>query len=182
MAVLCTWVPEGGLLGVVAPLALAAAQRTALVIDLDPEGPGYPGDGSLARLVASGPRRADLIPDRSGVAVLRNGGVDFDSGREIVEAFADRWPAVVLRLPACRPPDVPYAVATVRALVPGGLLEQPDRPAVWQRCGWRTKAPGPGPVLPRPRKATVDSLTDGRRPSRDRWMRSWRRVWEESWT
>jgi hypothetical protein len=182
MAVLCTWVPEGGLLGVVAPLALAAAQRTALVLDLDPEGPRYPGEGSLARLASAGPRRADLIPDRSGVAVLRNGGVDYDAGREVVEAFAERWPSVVLRLPACRRPDVPFAIVPVLALVPGDLAERSERVAVWQRCGWRAKAPGPGPVLPRPRKSTVHALLSGRRPARDRWVRSWRKVWETPWT
>ena len=47
MPVLSIWSSEGGVLGVVAPLALAASAGTALVIDLDPHGPGYAGTGSL---------------------------------------------------------------------------------------------------------------------------------------
>lgn len=56
-----------------APLGLAAARGTALVMDLDEEVPSYPGSTSLANLVVSHPRRDDLRPVRSGVAVLSNG-------------------------------------------------------------------------------------------------------------
>ena len=45
-------------LSVVAPVGLAAAAaRPALVIDLDPNGPAYPGTRSLADLVGEGPTR-----------------------------------------------------------------------------------------------------------------------------
>jgi hypothetical protein len=63
---LAVWSPEDGILGAVAPLALAAAAGTALVVDLDPGGPRYPGAATLAGLVADGPRRSDLEPDAKG--------------------------------------------------------------------------------------------------------------------
>ena len=39
MPALAIWSPEDGVLGAVAPLGLAAAAGTALVVDLDPRGP-----------------------------------------------------------------------------------------------------------------------------------------------
>ena len=69
------WTVHDGLLSSVAPLGLAAAVNTALVVDLDPDGPNYPGTASLADLVIKGPRLVDLEPQRSGLAVLRNGGI-----------------------------------------------------------------------------------------------------------
>ena len=86
-------------------LALAAAAGTALVVDLDPQGPAYPGNADLAELVAEGPTRRDLEPERSGVAVLRNGGVPEEEAAEVLNALAARWPAVVFRLPPRRRPD-----------------------------------------------------------------------------
>ena len=47
MPALAIWSPEDEVLGAVAPLALGAAAGTALVVDLDPDGPQYPGDVSL---------------------------------------------------------------------------------------------------------------------------------------
>ena len=74
MPALAVWTPEDGLLGALAPLGLAAAASgSALVVDLDEGGPHYPGEASLADLVRAGSRRADLYPERRGVAVLRNG-------------------------------------------------------------------------------------------------------------
>ena len=74
MPALALWTPEDGLLGALAPLGAALAASPALVIDLDPNGPPYPGDRSLADLVDGEPTLEDLTP-RGGVAVLRNGGV-----------------------------------------------------------------------------------------------------------
>ena len=98
MPALAIWSPEDALLGAVAPLALAAAAGTALVVDLDPQGPRYPGSGSLADLVRDQPRRDDLRPGRAGVAVLRNGGIDPEAAEEVLVALAKDWPAVVFRL------------------------------------------------------------------------------------
>lgn len=182
MPVLSIWLPEGGVLAVVAPLALAAAAGTALVVDLDPHGPRYPGDGTLAQLAAQGPRRTDLTPARRGVAVLRNGGVEAEACREVVAALCAGWPSVVLRLrprPG-RPPGT--GVVPVYPLLPGDTVSYDSEPAVYQRCGWRIRPDGPGLVLPRPRSSTVRALLEGRRPIADRWVRSWRRVWEAAWT
>src|SRR5690606_397227 len=60
------------LLGAIAPLGLAVAARTALVVDLVADGASYPAERTLPEVVAEGPRRAELVPERSGVAVLPN--------------------------------------------------------------------------------------------------------------
>jgi hypothetical protein len=169
-----------GVLGIVAPLALAAAAGTALVIDLDPMGPSYPGSGSLAELVEQGPRLDDLRPSRAGVAVLPNGGIDAASAREVIAAMARGWPRLVLRLPPGAEPATGPAVPVV-PLLPGGMTPLPDRPAVFQQVGWHLKAPGPGVTMKTPPRATVAALLEGRLPFRSRWVRSWRRVWEMRW-
>ena len=182
MPALAIWTPEDGALGAVAPLGLAMAVPTALMVDLDPEGPRYPGGGSLAELVAEGPRRADLEPGRRGLAVLRNGGVDPAEAAEVIAALVAGWPHVVLRLPP-RPfsHNPPAPLVPVRPLLPGGLWPQPRRPMVHQRAGWGVPPPGPGPQLPRPRPATWHALLSGRRPVADPWLRSWRAVWSFPW-
>jgi hypothetical protein len=177
-------VPLGGVLSAVAPLALAAAVRTALVVDLDPRGPRYPGSGSLAELVADGPRATDLHPARPGVAVLRNGGTDVSPRHPVVAALRDGWPNVVLRLPdhpvaAEEPSDI--GVVPVVQLLPGELARRWDRPAVYQEMGWRCPPPGPGVVLRTPARATVGALLAGELPWSRRWIRSWRQVWELPW-
>lgn len=180
MPALAIWSPEDAVLGVVAPLALAAAAGTALVVDLDPEGPRYPGSGSLADLVRDQPRRDDLHPVRAGVAVLRNGGIEPDEAEEVLRALARDWPAVVLRLPwdhAGGDGAVP-----IIPLVPGGLLRRTATQAVYQRAAWRVERPGPGVVLPPPGRATLAGLLAGRSPfPRDRWVRAWSRVWNHPW-
>ena len=98
MPALALWTPEDGLLGALAPLGLALAAGTALVVDLDPLGPHYPGTTSLADLVAEGPRQADLKPAHRGVAVLRNGGVAPAAAAEVVAA-----PTAEALRPHCRP-------------------------------------------------------------------------------
>ena len=181
MALLAIWTPEDGLLGAVAPLGLAAAAGTALVIDLDPGGPRYPGRGSLATLAAEGPRRSDLTPSRPGLAVLRNGGIEPSEAAELVQALATGWPAVVMRLPPRPEPDGQIPVVPVRALVPGDLFGPAPPLAVYQRTGWRLAPPGPGPVLPIPRRSTWASLLAGVLPTRDRWLASWRSTWRLAW-
>ena len=183
MPALALWTPEDGLLGALAPLGLALAAGTALVVDLDPLGPHYPGSTSLAQLVAEGPRRADLGPARRGVAVLRNGGVSPAAAAEVVAALLAGWERVVLRLP---PRPVPPAggipVAPVRLLVPGGLFPHDGAPAVYQATRAAMRLPGPGLRVPRPGPGTVAALLAGRRPAAgDRWVRAWRPAWEAPW-
>lgn len=180
MPVLAVRCPFDAVLSAVAPLGAAVAVDTALVVDLDPDGPRYPGEGSLARLVADGPRAEDLVPRRRGVAVLRNGGVDAEAATEVVEALAAGWPHLVLRLPGHASAS---GSVTVVPLVPVAVLSSPPpSPTVYQRGGWRVDPPGPGPVLPPPRRATLAALLAGRRPPlTDRWIRAWRRVWEAPW-
>ncbi len=184
MPALAIWTPEDGVLGAVAPLGLAAAAGgTALVVDLDPLGPAYPGPESLADLVRRSPRRSDLTPQRAGLAVLRNGGADPGAAAPIVAAMAERWPSIVLRLPSRPvPAEAPAPTVTVRPLLPADVFPWSGRPAVYQRTGWRLPPPGPGPLLPVPGSGTWPALLAGRVPVADRWVRAWRRVWELPWT
>lgn len=177
LAISCT---TDGLLGIVAPLALAAAAGTALVVDLDPLGPAYPGSGSLAGLVEQGPRLDDLQPHRKGIAVLRNGGIDAGTAREVLAALGKGWPRLVLRLPPGANLDGGPAVPVV-PLLPGGMTPACDRPAVYQQVGWHLEAPGPGVTMRTPSRASVSALLEGRVPAWSRWLRSWARVWEMSW-
>ena len=180
MPALAIWSPEDEVLGAVAPLALGAAAGTALVVDLDPDGPQYPGDVSLASLVDDGPTRADLSPQRRGVAVVRNGGVDPHDAEVVLHALVDGWPAVVFRLPASHSAD--GSAIPVLPLVPGSLLRRFAGPAVYQRSAWRIEVPPNTVVLPRPRSGTITALLSGRSPlPGDRWIRAWRRVWGNTW-
>ncbi len=184
MTALSTWVPEDGVLGAVAPLGLAAARRTALVLDLDPAGPRYPGALSLALLVERGPRRIELQPERRGTAVLTNGGVEPDDAADVVVALVAGWPDVVVRLPAGRRDlaarfDLP--VVPFRPLLPASPTGGAAEPSVWQSAGWRVRPHGPGPVLPRPAASTVGALLGGVRPPRSRWLRALQGVWELPW-
>lgn len=167
-----------GVLAAVAPLGLALAAGTALVVDLDPDGPAYPGESSLAELVADGPRRADLEPARPGVAVIRNGGVEPARAIDLVDTLARGWPRVVVRVGASA---VPYPWAPLRPLFPGLLAPTDAAAAVWQSVGARVAAPGPGPVLPLVPRRVVLALLAGRAPARSRWVRAWRAVWELPW-
>jgi hypothetical protein len=177
MALLAVRTPEDGLLGALAPLGLGAAAGTALVVDLDPAGPHYPGTGSLASLVADGPRRSDLSPDRAGLAVLRNGGIDAAEADEVLAALEAGWPSVVVRLPAgsARRPDL-----VVRPLVPGGLFPAGDTGVtVFQDLGFRL--PVAGPRLPVLSRGTAAALLAGSIPSRSRWVRAWKPAWAGAW-
>ena len=178
MAMLATWCPSGGVLAIVAPLALAAAAGDALVVDLDPGGPHYPGPSSLADLVEHGPRRADLEPQRRGVAVLRNGGVRPNAARQVIRGLITGWPNVVFRVGAG---TAEFPTVPVIPLFPGELTTRWHQAAVYQDLGWRRAAPGPGLTLPRPSRATITALLEGRRPARSRWVKAWGRVWGEPW-
>lgn len=165
-------------LAALSPLALALAAGDALVVDLDGDGPLYPGPRTLAEVVEEGPRLAEMNPDRAGVAILPNGGADPAAGVETVVRLAQSWPAVVARVGT---DPVPFPVIPVRPLWPGFLAPAGERPSVWQMVRGGGEPPGPGPVLPPPGGATVTALLSGRRPVRSRWVRAWRRVWELPW-
>lgn len=178
MPALAMWSPEDGVLGAVAPLGLATAAGTALVVDLDPKGSRYHGAGTLADLVAEGPRRVDLAPPRRGVAVLANGGIEPDDAAAVLDALVEGWPAIVLRLPADH--DGGSGGFPVLPLVPGDLFTDHGPAAVYQRSGWRVPAPEGAVVLPRPRRSTIGALLTGKSPAPgDRWIASWRRLWEQ---
>lgn len=183
MAVLATWVPEDALLGAVAPLALAAAAGTCLVVDLDPDGPRYPGEATLASLVADSPHRDHLTPRRRGVAVLANGGVAGEDARPVLDALVAGWPNVVLRLPATpHRPDVSGVVPVVLDL-PGSVVVAVTGRRVVQRSAVTVRRRhGAGVVvLPSVRRSTVRTLLDGRLPGPGRWMAAWRPVWRMRW-
>jgi hypothetical protein len=178
MPALSTWTPEDGVLGAVAPLALACAAGTALVVDLDPHGPAYPGR-TLAQLVDDGPTGRDLSPTRRGVAVLANGGIDAVDATQVVTALVAGWPRVVFRLPPWPMPESRVDVVPVVPLSP--LIGPVVGPAVYQRTLWRMTPPGAGVVLPRPHGGTIRALAAGAMPAPSRWVRAWRRVWELPW-
>jgi len=173
-------------LSVVAPIGLAAAAaRPALVIDLDPHGPQFPGPRSLAELVGEGPTRSELFPRMAGargssVALLRNGGVGWESTVSMIEALAGQWPALVLRLPSRGP--WPWPVVPVIALLPGILRPVGGRAAVWQSVTSRRDiAPGPGPVLPALNRSALTRMLTFRSEPRGRWVKAWSQVWELPW-
>ena len=179
MPAIALWTPGDGLLGALAPLGAALAASPALVIDLDPGGPTYPGERSLADLAVDDPTAEDLAP-RSGVAVLRNGGVAPSEAAEVVGALLERWERIVLRLPPRPEPQTDFPVVPVRLLVPG-WFGGPAEPAVWQATpGW-TQLPASGVRLPVPDRSTVRALLAGRRPGRSRWINAWRSVWKARW-
>ncbi len=176
---LTIWTQGDGLLSVLAPIGLAAAAGTSLVIDLDPDGPSFGGSVSLAALVRSGPRRDDLRPQASGPAVLANGGIDPGEAETVVRALIEGWPSIVMRSPCDAGLFAP--VVPVYPLLPGSLTPSPDRFCVFQRTGFYAERGAEGIEIPRPSAATVRSLLTGSLPGRSRWVRAWRPVWEHPW-
>lgn len=166
------------LLAAVAPLGLAAAASTALVVDLSEWPAAYPGRRTLAEVCDEGPTQSELTAPRSGIAVLANGGIDPVAALDTLTLLSSRWPAVVVRVDTT---EFPFPVIPVRLLLPGFLAPVGGHPAVWQRCPSGSPPPGPGPVLPPPSRATVSALIDCRLPWRSRWVRAWRQVWELPW-
>jgi hypothetical protein len=166
------------LLAAIAPVGLALAAETALVLDADDGGPSYPGERTVAELAEDGPTRAELRPERGGVALIANGGADPLSVAAVVEMLAPAWPAIVVRVGHA---EVPFPVIPVRPLWPGFLAPVGSRPAVWQRVPGGSEPPGSGPVLPPPERATINAILAGRKPFLSRWVRAWRKVWGLPW-
>ena len=162
-------------LGLVAPVLIAGAHPTALVVDLDPEGISYPGRRTLADLIEDGPTLGELRPARSGVAVLPGGGAEAEAARPVLAALLEAWPQVVLRV---RERIRGFPLAEVTPLLPG--VEAAGRPRVWVKTGVGRMEPGPGPVVEGPGRAAAAAVLAGRAPGGGR-LRSWRRVWEWPW-
>ncbi len=169
------WIPADPVLAAIAPLGLGAVAGTALVVDADPDGPRYPGPGSLAALVAAGPRRSDLRPTHAGLAVLRNGGVGLDDAAEVLAALAAGWPRLVVRHAGSEPP-VGHSVAVVADL-PGALARRVNGPTVIQRCVRASSSMDGDVQLPRPSTRLVRGLLEGRLLGPSRWIRAWKPVW-----
>lgn len=161
----------------VGPLALAASAGTGLVIDLL----GGMATGSrrtVADLIAEGPRLEELSPGRSGVAMMGAGPVSADQFRHVVERLAESWPALVIRAGEGQwegrlVPAIPLFPGWLSPVMPGA--------AVWQPVAGMSKAPGPGPVLPRLTSRTAKALLSGKLPIRSRWISAWRPVWGMPW-
>lgn len=169
------------MLGAVAPIALASTQPTALVIDLDPNGPQYPSERSLRDLVRGGARSDELLPTRRGVAVLRNGGVDIDESTSMVDALIRNWPVVVLRLAAAAS-DAPAPIVPVRLLIPGRLFPPMGR-GVYQRL-WAARTPqlpADSVLIPPASRRSIAQACRGERPGPTRWARAWASVWKLPW-
>lgn len=162
----------------IAPLGLASAAGTALVVDCDGTAPGYPGP-TAADLIDRGVRRADLVPPRAGVAILGNGGLELDAVMELVGALRKGWPALVLRAGEIDPPGIP--VVPVVPLLPAPLAPRFDGPCLVQRLGRAQAALAGGIELPPLSRSQIGLLLAGRVDPRWRWVKAFRRVWELAW-
>lgn len=157
-------------LGAVAPVVLAAAHPTALVVDRD-GGVPLPGERTLADLAGDGLRLADLAPERAGVAIVPNGGVAAGDADDVIRALAERWPVVVVR---GRLPGAP--LIPVVPLFPGLVAGQA---AVHVETGLM-KAPSDGVVVPGPSRSAVQRVLAGRTVPR-RLASAWAKVWGVPW-
>lgn len=175
--VLGVWSPDP-VLSMVAPIGLAAAAGTALIIDLATKHTEQ-GGRSLADLAADGPTLSELSPGRPGIAFLPGGSVDRMVAIDLVGRLAGHWPALVVRVPDT---DFPFATVPVVPLFPGRFSPVPiPAHGVWQPVGAGANPPGPGPVLPRLTAGTVRRLLAGHLPRRSKWIVAWRPVWEMPW-
>lgn len=164
-------------LSLVGAVGLAAAAGTGLVIDLLTDRAG--DRRTLRELATDGPSLAELSPSRRGVALLRGGGVDEQSGLDIIGRLAERWPAVAVRVDLS---ELPFPIVPAIPLYPSGLLPPPtETHCVWQPVGVGSNPPGPGPVLPRLRPSTLRQMLSLQIPRRSRWVDAWAPVWEMPW-
>lgn len=176
MPVIATWSPVDAALGVLVPLGLVSAAGTGLVIDLDPDGPMVGHGPTLADLVVDGPTKAQLEPRKGAAAYLPNGGVSPADAYEVVSAFTDRWPAVVLR---CSPRvEQPNDGVALLPLLPEPYGLTARGTVVYQRCAFSPKNRPDAPTLPRLRQGTIGRLLAGQSArKRDPWVRALRDVW-----
>ncbi len=160
-------------------VGLAAAAGTALSIDLDTARPlAWSPGRTLADVAAEGPTHSELLPQRSGIALLSGGGIGPDEAREAIDLLASRWPAVVLRVSQ----RIALRTVPILGLYPGWGAPAHRGPAVWQRVpSGPTSAPGPGPVLPCLGTWSLRRLLLGSTPLGSRWASAWREVWSLPW-
>ncbi|HEY7704305.1 MAG TPA: hypothetical protein VID03_05690 [Acidimicrobiia bacterium] len=165
------------ILGWVAPVGLAAAAGTALVLDLAPGELPYPGGRTVADMLDEGPSRSEMTPDRPGVAIVPGGGVRPVDAVDLVGQIGAGWPAVVLRVGE----ESPWPLVPVSPALPGHLGIDGGSPAVWQLSMRGEAAPGPGPILPPLSRTIFRSLLRLELPMACAWVRAWRRVWDLPW-
>ena len=170
------WSPDP-VLSTVAPIGLAAAAGTALIVDLATT-TAVTGR-TLADLVSDGPKLAELSPGRPGIAFIAGGNVDRIDGFEMLRQLAAHWPAVVIRVDDT---GLPFPTVPVIPLFPGRLAPStPMNHGVWQPVGAGVEPPGPGPVLPRLRGGVARRMLSGHLPRRSRWISAWPPVWGMPW-
>lgn len=167
-------------LSAIAPVGLAAAAGSALIVDLVTDSPRSDGRRTLRELLSDGPSLAELSPGRSGVALIRAGDIALGQALEAIETLSGRWHAIVVRTSMA---DVPFPIVPVVPLYPGAIQVSLASPSagVWQPVRGGPEPPGPGPVLPTLRSSLVRSMLSARLPRRSRWIRAWEPVWEMPW-
>lgn len=170
MSVVSVVTEVDALLGAVAPVVLASAHPSALVVDRD-GGVALPGERTLAQMAADGPRLADLVPERRGVALLPNGGVPAGDADDLIGALAERWPVVVVR---GRLPGTP--IIPVIPLFPGLVA---GAAAVHVETGLMDP-PADGLVVPAPTRSAVRRIFAGRGVPH-RLVAAWAHVWSRPW-
>lgn len=177
--ILATHCSTDAVLHAIAPLGLAAAaDTTCLVVDLDPVSPPLPGKRTLADLVEESPRRSDLHPDRTGVGVLPNGGVEFSQAQPILSELIQGWDRLVLRVPDSTT-NWGCSVVPVHPLIPE--FPCPPGPAVYQSMLPGSRLQGVGILLPPLNRSVIRSFLRGRIETRRRWIKTWQTVWGAPW-
>lgn len=164
-------------MSVLAPVGLASAAGTALVIDLVRARPGA-GRRTLSDVVTEGPRLDEISPGRSGVASIGAGSLGASETLEAAQMLASRWPAVVVRVPGG---SWPGPVVPVHVLYGSDLTTWDQGPAVWQPLAGGGRPPGPGPILPSVGPRLVRHVLNGWMPRSGRWVTAWGRVWGIPW-
>ncbi len=169
---------EDPVLRQIAPVGLAAARGTCLIVDADPAARPYSGAPRLEEMVDRGLRLSELVPERKGVAIVSARSMPFDDLLDHADALARFWPGIVIRTGTSRAriPNVP-----VVALLPPPLDERSDGPAIYQTCRRGAKVPTPGLGLPPLGRSRIRSLLAGIVEPRWGWVRAFRSAWELPW-
>jgi hypothetical protein len=168
---------DDAVLAWVGPIGLALAAGTSLIVDVRPDFRSR--SGTLADLMAEGPRLNDLSPGRRGVAHIAAGAMESNDLYGAIDMLAGRWPSVVIRSDGGRlwqGPTVPY-----RPVLPGMLMERLPSPSAWQPASGAGIRTLPGPVLPRLGRRSVIAMLEGRLPVARRWVRAWQPIWDMPW-